>query len=152
MPGILDRATFRVLVKNAPLVSIDLIVRNELREVLLGLRKNSPAKDTWFVPGGRIWKDETIEVAFKRITEDELGTAIDLKNAEFIGVYDHLHEGNFANEAGYGTHYIVLAHEIKMSTELNALPLKQHGVYDWFSEQRLLQDARVHPFTKDYFR
>ena len=134
----LERAKFRDLVMNAPLVSIDLIVRNEANEVLLGLRRNDPAKNTWFVPGGRIWKDEKIAAAFKRITQDELGTALDLKSARFIGVWEHFHEGNFANEGGFGTHYIVLAHELKVSTASSALPLKQHSNYLWLSEKRLI--------------
>ncbi len=61
---------FMNLIKNAPLVSIDLIVKNKKDEVLLGLRKNAPAKGTWFVPGGRIGKNETLQEAFKRIANN----------------------------------------------------------------------------------
>ena len=148
----LERAKFRDVVVNAPLVSIDLIVRNEANEVLLGLRRNGPAKNSWFVPGGRIWKDEKIAAAFKRITDAELGTALDVNSARFMGVWEHFHEGNFADQRGFGTHYIVLAHEVKISTASSAFPLKQHSDYLGFSEKRLLEDEKVHPYTKDYFR
>ena len=35
---------FNVIVKNTPLVSIDLIVRNNKSKVLVGLRANRPAQ------------------------------------------------------------------------------------------------------------
>jgi len=148
----LETSKFREIVKNAPLVAIDLIVRNQKNEILLGLRKSGPAKNFWFVPGGRIWKGERIEAAFKRITEGELGVALDLKNARFLRVFEHLYEGNFADEPGFGTHYIALAYETTLPREHVKLPMKQHSNYRWTSEKQLLQDKDVHPYTKDYFR
>ena len=61
----LDHFTFIEVVKNSPLVSIDLIVRNAQNEVLLGLRNNEPAKNYWFTFGGRIYKNERIAQAFQ---------------------------------------------------------------------------------------
>ncbi|HEY7164099.1 MAG TPA: GDP-mannose mannosyl hydrolase [Candidatus Binatia bacterium] len=147
----LERSKFREVVINTPLVAIDLVVRNKRGEVLLGLRKNGPAKDTWFVPGGRILKDEKISAAFARITGSELGTPVDINTARFIGVYEHLHEGNFADEPGFGTHYVVLAHELTNFIAVS-LPRTQHSGYRWLRESELLGDPAVHPYTKDYFR
>jgi colanic acid biosynthesis protein WcaH len=39
----------------------------------MGWRENEPAKRTWFVPGGRIRKDEKIADAFERIIRTETG-------------------------------------------------------------------------------
>jgi colanic acid biosynthesis protein WcaH len=100
---------FLALVKNAPLVSIDLIVENNNGEILVGRRKNSPAKDSWFVPGGRIRKDETLDVALARITREELGTETPRVKADFLGVFEHFYSDNFAGVSGVGTHYVVLA-------------------------------------------
>jgi len=47
----LGRDEFAEVVKRAPLASIDLVVKNSRREMLVGLRKNEPAKGFWFVPG-----------------------------------------------------------------------------------------------------
>ena len=57
------------IIKATPLVSIDLIIRNPSHKILLGKRINRPAKDYWFVPGGRIIKNETIAHALKRISK-----------------------------------------------------------------------------------
>ncbi|MHA0563545.1 NUDIX domain-containing protein, partial [Escherichia coli] len=72
----LERELFKTIVEHTPLISIDLIIRNDKGEALLGQRLNRPAQNYWFVPGGRIYKDESFEVAFKRITFEELGVKI----------------------------------------------------------------------------
>ena len=61
------------IIEATPLVSVDLIIRNPFQKVLLGKRTNRPAKGYWFVPGGRILKNETIYQALKRISEVEVG-------------------------------------------------------------------------------
>ncbi len=60
--------TFKTIIEHAPLISIDLVVENKQGEVLLGRRNNRPAQGYWFVPGGRILKDELMSDAFKRLT------------------------------------------------------------------------------------
>lgn len=57
--GWLDVTTFETVVASAPLISIDLLVENEQGQYLLGLRKNRPAQGYWFVPGGRVQKNES---------------------------------------------------------------------------------------------
>src|SRR6185436_5223511 len=89
---------------------------------LLGLRKNEPAKGTFFVPGGRITKNETIQAAFRRITLAELGSEKDLSQARFAGSYDHIYETNVFGKPGFGTHYVVLAYELELKEELAHLP------------------------------
>ena len=69
----LDRATFLEVVRNTPLVSVDLIVRDSRGRVLLGLRNNAPARHSWFTPGGRICKNERIVDAVGRVALEELG-------------------------------------------------------------------------------
>lgn len=61
------------VIKNAPLVSVDIIAKNKEGKILLGLRKNEPAINTWFIPGGHIRKNEGLDSAFRRIVKDELG-------------------------------------------------------------------------------
>ena len=70
-----------------PLVSIDLIITNRIGEVLLGKRENRPAKESWFVPGGRIRRMEKFEDAFKRISVNELGIPYKLEDASFFGIF-----------------------------------------------------------------
>jgi colanic acid biosynthesis protein WcaH len=69
----LEKQVFTTVIDSTPLVSIDLLVENTDGKVLLGYRNNRPAKGYWFVPGGRILKDESMDDAFKRLTLAELG-------------------------------------------------------------------------------
>jgi len=100
----LGREEFLEVVERAPLVSIDVIVRRGDGRVLLGRRTNEPAKDFWFVPGGRIYKNERLEAAFRRICEAELGKPFAIGEAKFLGVFEHLYPTNFAGQPGTGTH------------------------------------------------
>ena len=53
----LSKTDFSFIVKNTPLISIDFCILKG-KKILLGKRLNSPAKDFYFVPGGRIRKGE----------------------------------------------------------------------------------------------
>jgi len=147
----LSESTFLTVVANTPLVSFDLIVRNQAGQVLLGLRNNRPAQGYWFVPGGRIMKDERLAEAFLRITENELGQSIPLSEGKFLGVFQHLYEDNFSNQEGISTHYIVFGVEISADEVLAQKPLAQHSDWRWWSIQDLLASAVVHPYTRAYF-
>lgn len=147
----LGREEFLQVVERAPLVSIDLIVRGADGRVLLGKRSNEPAQGCWFVPGGRIQKNERLEAAFRRICLDELGRAFALKDAHFLGVFEHLYSTNFAEKAGIGTHYIVLAYELTPGELPQPLPVDQHGEYRWFDVETLVSTESVHAHTKAYF-
>ena len=63
----LDKDTFLAVVDRAPLVAVDLVFIRNSREILLGLRNNRPAQGFWFVPGGRIFKNEKIGAALIRV-------------------------------------------------------------------------------------
>lgn len=146
----LDLETFKTVVASTPLVSIDLIICNSENEVLLGLRNNRPAQGYWFVPGGRICKDETFDIAFQRLTSDELGVIHHIKDATFIGSYQHLYQDNFSDEI-FTTHYVVLGYLIKQDIKLGKLPIEQHNNYRWWDINELLSSTEVHENTKAYF-
>jgi colanic acid biosynthesis protein WcaH len=147
----LSHEEFLEVVERTPLVSIDLIVRRRDARVLLGRRTNEPAKGCWFVPGGRIHKNERLADAFRRICEAELGKPFAIADAKFLGVFEHLYATNFAERPDIGTHYIVLAYELHADGLPDNLPADQHGQFDWFDEQRILTDA-VHENTRAYFQ
>jgi colanic acid biosynthesis protein WcaH len=143
-------ATFRDVVRHAPLISIDLVVQDAQGRVLLGLRTNRPARGTWFVPGGRIHKGETLEQAFRRISQAELGVALERGGARFLGVYEHFYPDNAFGE-DFGTHYVVLGYALTVDA-LPALPREQHQEYRWWPVEELLAAKGVHPNTQAYFR
>jgi colanic acid biosynthesis protein WcaH len=51
---LLDLNTFKIVVDNTPLISIDFIVKNSDNKIFLGKRVNKPACGFLFTLGGRI--------------------------------------------------------------------------------------------------
>lgn len=148
---LLDKQTFQTITENTPLVSIDLIIKNHQGQVLLGKRTNPPAQNFWFVPGGRIRKNENFADAFERLTLQELGQVFLLHEAKFLAPYQHFYTDSIFSD-NIATHYVVLAYQLEIESNLSKLPLLQHSKYQWFNIDNLLQNRQVHPFTKDYFK
>lgn len=149
---LLDKATFTTVIDSTPLISIDLVVINELEQALLGERLNRPAQGYWFVPGGRILKNELLECAFKRLTLAELGSELKIENAELLGPYDHFYSDSVFGEH-IKTHYVAIAYIVRVTEkQLSNLPInEQHGRYKWFNMDTLNKSQQVHIHTKWYF-
>jgi colanic acid biosynthesis protein WcaH len=140
----------RQVVRLTPLISIDLVLRDEADRMLLGWRCNRPARHTWFVPGGRVGKNETRAAAFLRLTEMELGRSFAIESARFLGVFEHFYPDNFADAPGFGTHYLVLAYALRQNAKNLLLPPDQHDGYLWLSDAEILIRDDVHANTKAY--
>lgn len=144
----LNEQDFKHLIKNAPLFAIDLVVLNEQSQILLGQRKNAPAKGFWFVPGGRVFKNESLEQAFKRISTTELGIEIERNQAWLLGLYDHFYQDSVFGEET-DTHYINATHLIKITeAQMKNLPTEQHQSYRWQTINDIEQDDTVHQNSK----
>jgi colanic acid biosynthesis protein WcaH len=143
---------FKFIVKSAPLVSIDLVIENHEGNILLGWRNNLPAKGYWFVPGGRILKDESFSEAFCRIINSETGVELKPADSGFLGIYEHMYpDENFSGDPSFGTHYVVLAFRVKLGHTPTQLPKDQHAEYWWASIDEILENPNVHINTKNYF-
>lgn len=148
----LEPDVFKLVVQHTPLISLDLVVKDSTGRVLLGLRNNRPAHGCYFVPGGRIAKNETLTAAFKRLCKVELGLDYELAQAQYLGLYEHFYPDSALDEA-ISTHYVVNAFSIQLDVEGEALslPTDQHNQYLWLSEQELLAREDVHLHSQWYF-
>lgn len=149
----LNDQDFAKVIAAVPLVSIDFVIINERNQVLLGKRLNRPAKGFWFVPGGRVRKNENLDSAFARLFRGELGIDKYRVDAEFIGVYEHFYGdtvfGN--NEYSSETHYVVIAYKLYVaSSSFISLPVDQHERFTWWDLSDF-SDNDVHEYTKKYF-
>jgi colanic acid biosynthesis protein WcaH len=141
---------FARVIEATPLVSIDLVLRNPRGEVLLGRRRNRPAQGYWFVPGGRIRKDERSQDAFRRIAQTELGIA--LAPGRLLGVFDHIYDDNYSGIPDMRTHHVVLACETEIGAGCVLQPDEQHAELRWWPIEQLLASTEVHDNSKLYFR
>jgi len=148
----LEPEDFDNVVRLTPLVAQDLIIRSPDGRVLVGRRSSEPAKGWFFVPGGRVTKNETLAAAFRRISLAELGVAKRIEEARALGVFEHFYATNNHERAGFGTHYVVLAYELPSPTRDLPLPMDQHGEFAWLTPAALLLSPEVHANTKAYFK
>jgi len=146
----LNDSDFLRIVDGTPLVSIDLILKNAAGEILLGRRTNRPAQGMWFVPGGRIRKNERVAEALLRISQRELGVGI--SQAKLLGAFDHLYPDNFLGAPGVSTHYVVLGMETAWPDGASVQADDQHDEFKWWTAAEILASKEVHENTKAYFR
>jgi len=146
--GFVPANIFEQIIHQAPLVSIDIIVLDK-GKALLGKRLNRPACGYWFVPGGRVRKNETLDEAFKRLSSDELGMCCSRQQASFLGVFDH-----FYSDSVFGvtpsTHYIALAYTLELADNSFFLSPDQHSDVLWWKLDKAVSSPSVHQYTKDY--
>jgi colanic acid biosynthesis protein WcaH len=146
----LNKQEFTEVIDRTPLVSIDLVVENEKGEILFGLRTNRPAKSYWFVPGGRILKNETLDDAFLRLTLNELGVQFSRNDARLLDIYEHFYEDCVMGQTP-STHYVVAGYHLKVQQTSLALPIgEQHNEYKWCAKAKVKSDTTVHKHSSDY--
>ncbi len=148
----LSQNDFLSIIDSTPLVSVDLIIENAKGEILLGKRLNRPAQNFWFVPGGRIQKNELIEDAIKRVSKVELGFELSVSDATLLGAYNHIYTDNFAAAKGINTHYVALGHKFTLQNNPQLKLDNQHELMRWQPVDALIMDEQVHPNTKLYFQ
>ena len=148
--GYIPTPTYLQVIEHAPIVSIDLIIFNNEGNVLLGKRKNEPAKEFWFVPGGRLRKNESNRTALERIADEELGTSFQGDEFSLSGAYNHIYNNNFKHNK-FGTHYICFAYSLILDKPLNPIKDDQHTEFIWLNPIDVMKNPQVHSNVKNYF-
>jgi colanic acid biosynthesis protein WcaH len=94
---------YKIMLEKLAIPCVDVVVENSEGEILMIKRSNEPAKDQWWLPGGRIFKKERIKDAAIRKIREEVG--LELNNIVIVGAYETIFdEGPF--EIKSGTHSI----------------------------------------------
>jgi 8-oxo-dGTP pyrophosphatase MutT (NUDIX family) len=90
------REAFEVILEYAVIPTFDLVVEMPGGGVVVARRIIAPYRNTWALPGLRMFKPEGIEDTLARIAEDELGLPVDVDGRRFLGQY----VGRFTTEHG----------------------------------------------------
>tara|TARA_R110002167_G_scaffold95571_3_gene254323 strand:- start:1798 stop:2262 length:465 start_codon:yes stop_codon:yes gene_type:complete len=145
----LDDDVFHTIVANTPLIAIDLVAEDEHGCILLGERKNRPAQGFWFVPGGRIRKNERLDDAFRRLVNEELGYQAERSDARLLDLYEHLYSDSVFGDTP-DTHYVVVAHHLRVRRADLCLPQEQHSDFRWWSKPEIADADNVHLNSRVY--
>ncbi|MCE7520568.1 NUDIX domain-containing protein [Halomonas titanicae] len=148
--GFLPKEIFENITDCTPLVSIDFII-TDAEKILLGKRLNRPAKGDWFVPGGRVLKNETLDNAFQRLAVCEIGKPCFRHEADLVGVYEHFYPDSMFS-SNISTHYIVLAYQLHLVPVELDLPKKEHDSFKWWPLIEAFHSFNVSFYTKKYIQ
>lgn len=148
----LELERFKSVVRDTVLVSLDLILINERGEVLVGRRKNGPACDYLFVPGGRVMKGEALAAALQRVAAQETGLTLSPSEVVLHGVYDHFYDDSCFEDRSISTQYVVIACLCKVDSGVSIRADQQHQSLDFLPIADLMASPLVHSYTKNYFR
>jgi|TARA_B110000879_G_C11172652_1_gene514366 colanic acid biosynthesis protein WcaH len=145
----LDPKTFQTIVENTPLVSIDIcLVCGD--EMLMCKRNFAPLMGQWFTPGGRIFKNESMEEAFLRICKTELGMLeINMRDFSLIGAWDNFYNNSFFDE-DISTHYVNLPHYVKLNSKPEVILDNQHSDFEWFELIDIANNEEFHSYMQNY--
>lgn len=112
--GKIDSELYRQILENMPIPCIDLVVHH-CGKVLLVHRKEEPAKNEWWIPGGRIFKNEKFEDAAKRKLKEETGlNAIKIKD---LGIQEYFSDKSIFNNIETGTHAVAAIYLIEVEND-----------------------------------
>ena len=138
------RDSWKTIVSYSPLVSVDLIVESE-SGIVVGKRKNKPAKGKWFTPGGIVRKEERLEDAVHRVAKTELGQSVNIKTQ--LGVYEHHYPNSEFSDVS--KHYIAIGYVVTVD-EGEIIPDSQHSELKIVSPHYDKEKSDLHKYMQRY--
>ncbi len=137
--------SYKMILDNMPIVCIDSVVVNADGEYLLVKRNNHPLKGEYWLPGGRLMKNETLREAVKRKMKQELG--IDVEIERLMGFFETVFKKTSTNIAG-GFHAVSFVFLLKPLQEKIVLD-NQSSSWNWFKElpEKLIE--LLQPFQEE---
>jgi colanic acid biosynthesis protein WcaH len=124
----IETKEYENMLDKLPICCIDIILKNKKGDFLILKRSNEPAKEKWWIPGGRIYKNENFEIAAKRKIKEETG--LDSFNFKTLGVVETIFDtGPF----GKSVHTINVMGYLE-TDEVDVIMDKQSEHYRWLSK------------------
>lgn len=72
MENFIPQEIYNLIISNIPIVCVDICIVKE-NKILLVKRKDAPAKGEYWIPGGRLFKGESLEECALRKAYEEVG-------------------------------------------------------------------------------
>ncbi len=138
----ISRDLYKKILENAPMCAVDFVLVYN-NKVLLAYRTNEPAKDQWWLPGGRLYKNERLEDAIRRKAYEEVGIKVDIEKK--IGCYEVMFKESPFKNIKSGLHYIAICYLVKPLNDNVEIKLdSQHLKHKWIDKI----ERTLHPYVK----
>jgi len=141
MSGFISKDLYGQILGVMPIPCVDLLVVNSSEEILLIKRKDEPAGNQWWFPGGRVHYGETRLNAAKRKLLEECNLHAD--SFEEIGTYDVMLEmpGTRTVRHGITTLFKIAIDSVsQLRIDNTAMGADWRKIVEWEKEQ-------LHPFV-----
>lgn len=139
----IEEKLYKKILDSIPICCVDIILFHK-GKVLLAKRVNEPAKGEWWIPGGRVLKNEKLVDAAKRKAVEELGTEIIIKN--LIGTYEITFVKGPFEGIKDGIHDISVNFLVELKDKNSRINLdKTNKEYKWIDKI----DSDLHDYVKE---
>ena len=106
----INNIEYKRIIEYMPICCVDLVVSYS-EKVLLVYRNIEPAKNEWWFPGGRVYKNEKLEETAFRKAYEEVG--LDVQIEKMIGVYETMFNMGSFDDLKSGVHTINICFLVK---------------------------------------
>lgn len=128
-----------------PLCCLDLVVKKK-NTFLLVKRRDYPAKNCWWFPGGRILFGEKFKQAIRRKLKEELRIE-NFKNIKFLGIGETFFKKGYFGNSIFSVNNVFLV-EISKEESTKIEPDKTILNYKWFRKI----PKNIHPYLKKFLK
>lgn len=132
---------YKEILKAIPFVCVDIVVKNG-NSFLLVKRRNQPAQGQWFLPGGRILKNEKLADAALRKLRQEAGLNGNIE--KILGVDETMYPKGPYGESIHSVNVVFLATTTALKNTV--IIDDQSDEYQWYTH---INDA-WHPYIKKF--
>jgi len=140
MQNLIPIELYEKIMENMPVFCVDIIISQD-KKVLLVKRENEPCKDQWWVPGGRLYKNEkTCDAAIRKAKEE---TNLDVEIIKQVGFYELMLKEAIP-KVKTGTHNPVIVYLLKTKSSQEIHLDEQSSNYKWIN--------KIEPDMHDYLK
>jgi colanic acid biosynthesis protein WcaH len=117
-----------------PIICVDGFIFNDNNEVLLLKRLQYPAMNEWWVPGGRVLKNEKLINAINRKIKEEINLEFEIVNQ--CGITETIFDKK---------HTINICYLLKLiGNNIPEINYSEHSEYGWFNLNNLPSELNIH--------
>lgn len=131
---------YKKILECIPICCVDVVICH-CNKILLVNRNTEPAKNEWWFPGGRVYKNERLEEAAIRKAYEEVGIKVQI--VKMIGIYETMFNKGPFDDLKNGVHTINICFLVKLEN----FKMK---IDDTSSDYRWIDkiEENLHPYVK----
>lgn len=131
----LSYSEFKSIYTKVPRLTVELLVKSS-QGILLVKRAIPPSVGSWYLPGGTVLFDETVEQAVERVAKEELG--VEVATLKFLEVKDWYKTKNALG------HPVSLIYQVKLKNSQIKLD-RQSSDYGFFMKppRKIMKEYKI---------